>query len=59
MSGVLWLSSKSDTRWNVTVQTESICFTAGMPPDLEAELKKKDKELGTRPEDLEWGGMKD
>jgi len=58
-SGSWWLSSKKDPRWNGSGSTDCLLFSAGPPPEVEAHLEQKRQELGSPPDDLEWGGMKD
>lgn len=57
--GYVWLESKSDPRWNVTIHVPNIVFTAGMPVDLVALYETKKQDYGMPPDDLMWGGMKD
>ena len=56
--GSWWLHSKSDSRWNM----QGRGFVGGLcvPPDANAALEEKKKELGEEPpDDLEYGYMKD
>ncbi len=58
--GTWWLKSESDPRWNCSGRDNVGMFMTveACPPAL-LELKKKTKELGIAPKDLEFGYMKD
>jgi hypothetical protein len=58
-SGSWWVRSKKDPRWNGGGSTESLMFSSGPPPEVEAHIRSMVGKYGKKPKDLEWGGMKD
>lgn len=55
-SGVLYIFSKSDERWCVSIKTKHVTMTSSWFQEIVAELTEK---YGDPPEDLEYGGVKD
>lgn len=56
-SGSMWLRSKKDPRWNVTIRVDSLVFSTNT--DLDWEIARLKDLYGEPPDDLEMGGMKD
>lgn len=60
MSAGRWhLYSKTDPRWNERGDARAMAFTAGMPREVEAAIKRLKETLGEPPDDLEYSCMKD
>jgi hypothetical protein len=57
--GYWYVTSKTDPRWNGEGRSDGLLFSSGPPPEVKSHIKRLEKHLGTPPEDLEWGGMKD
>ena len=55
--GSWWVKSQSDPRWNKTGRGKVGSFM--IPSGAEARINKCEKEFGVKPEDLEYGYMKD
>jgi hypothetical protein len=56
-SGVWWLKSPSDPRWDASGEG----YVGGFVPPTACtkKIKELEAQLGKAPEDLEWGYMKD
>jgi len=57
-SGVWWISSKTDPRWNCDGHTDK-CGGFIMPKECQDMIEYLKKSLGEPPEDLEYNYMKD
>lgn len=55
--GSWWVRSIKDKRWDGT--GKDIVGGFGIPPKAQAHVDKIEKELGEKPDDLEFGYMKD
>lgn len=57
-SGSWHVYSEKDKRWNGSGSASSVGGFS-MPPEAKAHIEKMEKKLGEKPDDLEWGYMKD